>query len=77
MNEYPPLWIGDGKRVSGSSKAKTYGKAPYEGETFPIMRLFGKVYARSNRHVKDLYRLTPGEPYIIFGKVPANITASV
>ena len=63
--------------VAGSHRAKTYGKAPYNGETFPTMRLFGKVCARRNQLVKDLYRLAPGEPYIIFGNVPDNITVSI
>jgi hypothetical protein len=46
-------------RVSGSNPTKTYGKTHYQGEAFPIMRLFGKVCARSNQHVKNLYRLAP------------------
>jgi len=68
---YPGVW------VRGSNRAKTYGKAHCEGETFPITRLFGKVCARSHQHVKDFYRVSPGEPYIIFGKVPDNIPVSV
>jgi hypothetical protein len=63
--------------VSGSSRAKTYGKAQCQGETFPITRLFGKGCARSNRHVKDLNRVAPGEPCIVFGKVSDNTAVSV
>jgi hypothetical protein len=68
---YQALW------VSGSSHAKTYGKAQCQGETFPITRLFGKVCARSNRHVKALNRVAPGEPCIVFGKVSDNTAVSV
>ena len=66
MNGLCHIW------VSGSSRAKTYGKAHRQGETFPIMCLFGKVRARSHRHVKKLYHVAPGEPRIVFGKVPDN-----
>jgi hypothetical protein len=36
--------------------------------------LDARLHAR--RSDKDLYRMAPGEPYIIFGKVPDNITVS-
>jgi len=71
MDPESTLW------VPGSNRAKTYGKAHCQGETFPTTRLFGKVYARSHWYVKDLYRVAPSEPYIIFGKVPNTITVSV
>jgi hypothetical protein len=64
-------------RVSGSNATKTYGKAHSQGETFPITRLFGKVCARRNQQVKDLYRVEPGDPSIIFGKVPDHTPVSV
>jgi hypothetical protein len=52
-------------------------KAHCQGETFPTTLLFGKVCARSNQHVKELYRVAPGEPCIVFGKVSNNLTARV
>jgi hypothetical protein len=62
-----PVWA---TWVSGSSHAKTYGKAHCQGETFPKRPFIGKVRARSHQHVKELYHVTPGEPRIVFGKVP-------
>src|SRR5215831_13135587 len=55
----------------------TCSRAHSHGETFPITRLFGKVCARSNWHIKDLHRVAPVEPHIVFGKVPNNTAVSV
>jgi hypothetical protein len=66
-----PAWI------TGSNATETYGKAHCQGETFPTTCLFAKICARNNRHIKDLYRIAPGQPHIFFGKVPDNITVSI
>jgi hypothetical protein len=63
--------------VSGSNATKTYGKAHCEGETFPITCLFGKVCARSNQDIKDLYHIAPGETHIVLGKFPITPGVSV
>jgi hypothetical protein len=58
--------------VSASNATNTYGKGHYQGETFPITHLFGKVRAHSNQHIKDLDHVAPGELRIVLGKVPHN-----
>jgi len=64
-------------RVPGSNATKTYGKAHCQGKTFPITRFFGKVYACSHQHMKDLYHIAPSVPSIVFGKVPDSIIVSI
>jgi hypothetical protein len=55
--------------VPGSNHAKTYGKAPYEGETFPITLILGQVEQISLSYHADFQDILTCAPGIIFGKV--------
>jgi hypothetical protein len=46
-------------------------------EDLPENAPFRESLGRSNWHIKDLHRIAPGEPRMVFGKVSNNTTVSI